>query len=216
MTCWWNRAGQARTSWEDRRAQSSTELRRSLAADAASVRDFPVACRSASTPVVYEVRRPDQAVRCVSRGCAAVSVVTEKRWYHGSREDLAAVRAAVEVPVLRRDLVFCEYQLLEARAYGADAISLVHAALTSERLAELYGLALRLSMTPLVEVHDERGARLAAELGARAVYLDFTDPAAQARAAALLPPTTVTLAEAGAEVVLLGGSMIGDIVRREP
>lgn len=155
-------------------------------------------------------------MRSVRRGCAAVSVVTEKRWQHGGREELAAVRAAVEAPVLLRNPVFSERRLWEARACGADAISLVQAALTPERLAELYGMALRSSMTPLVEVADEHGVRLAAELGARAVYLDFTERAAQARASALLPPTTVTLAEAGAEVILLGGSAIGDFVGSEP
>ncbi|MFD5243589.1 hypothetical protein ACFWIW_03570 [Amycolatopsis sp. NPDC058340] len=182
----------------------------------ASARDFPNACRSGRAPVVCEVRRPDQAMRSVRRGCAAVSVVTEKRWRHGGREDLAAVRAAVEVPVLLRNPVFSEHRLWAASACGADAISLAQAALTPERLAELHGLALRSNMTPLLEVSDEHGARLAAELGARAVYLDFADPAAQARAAALLPPTTVTLAEAGAEVILLGGSVLGDLVRSEP
>ncbi|MFD2470653.1 hypothetical protein [Amycolatopsis silviterrae] len=180
---------------------------------AAPVRDLLNACRATFAPVVCEVRQPDQAVRAVARGCPAVSVVTGKRWQTGGREEFTAVRASVEVPVLLREPVFREDQLWEARACGADAISLVQPALTPERLAELYGRTLRLNMTPLVEVRDVPGAQLAAELGAEAVCLDFADPAAQARAAALLPPTTVTLAEAGAEVILLGGSLIGDFVR---
>ena len=88
-----------------------------------------------------------------SGGAAAISVLTEERRFQGSLADLDAVRAKVEIPVLRKDFVIAKYQVLEARAHGADLILLIVAALPDDDLQRLYDFAIELGMTPLVEVH---------------------------------------------------------------
>lgn len=87
---------------------------------------------------------------------AAVSVLTEPAHFQGSLEHLAAVRHAVDLPVLRKDFVVDAYQLVEARAYGADAVLLIAAALDPAHLHDLLDAARDLGLGVLVEVHDER------------------------------------------------------------
>lgn len=86
---------------------------------------------------------------------AAVSVLTEPAHFQGSLEHLAAVRHAVDVPVLRKDFVVDPYQLVEARAYGADAVLLIATALDRQRLADLLAAARELDLGVLVEVYEE-------------------------------------------------------------
>lgn len=86
---------------------------------------------------------------------AAISVLTEPLHFGGSLDHLAAVRHAVDIPVLRKDFVVDEYQLVEARAYGADAVLLIVAALETSRLHDLLAAARDLGLSALVEVHAE-------------------------------------------------------------
>ena len=88
-------------------------------------------------------------------GARAVSVLTEPAHFGGSIDDLAEARAACDLPLLRKDFLIDPYQVLEARAAGADAVLLIVAALAPERLAEMMGAASDLGMDSLVEVHDE-------------------------------------------------------------
>ena len=88
-------------------------------------------------------------------GAATISVLTEQRRFGGSLADLEAVRAAVSVPVLRKDFIVTSYQLWEARAAGADLALLIVAALTQNQLEALVDRAQSIGLTPLVEVHDE-------------------------------------------------------------
>ena len=120
-------------------------------------------------------------------GASAISVLTEERRFGGSLADLDAVRAAVQVPVLRKDFMVDPYQLTEARAHGADLILLIVAGLDDALLRDLYAQALGLGMTPLVEVHD------AAELD-RALALEPTLVGVNARNLKTLDvdPRTVT------------------------
>ncbi len=92
-------------------------------------------------------------------GAAAISVLTEPTFFDGSLEHLAAVRAAVDMPLLRKDFIVDEYQLLEARAAGADAVLLIVAALDDGALRRLLAAAAECGLAALVEVHDARGAR---------------------------------------------------------
>jgi indole-3-glycerol phosphate synthase len=164
-------------------------------------------------------------------GAAAVSVLTEVRRFGGSLADLDAVRAAVEIPVLRKDFVVDPYQLLESRAHGADLVLLIVAALPGDQLPGLYDRSLELGLTPLVEVHDEPEAERAVGLGASLVGVNArdlrtleVDPATFGKLAPVLPDDVVRVAESGigtpadvrrlvgegADVVLVGEALVGD------
>ncbi len=139
--------------------------------------------RAAGSSVIAEVKRrspskgdladiPDPAALAAAYargGAAAISVLTEERRFGGSLDDLRAVRAAVDVPVLRKDFIVTGYQLLEARAAGADLVLLIVAALDDDQLRRLHDEARELGLTVLVEVHDEAETERAVALGAELV-----------------------------------------------
>jgi len=102
-------------------------------------------------------------------GAAAISVLTEPTFFDGSLDHLRAVREAVAVPLLRKDFVVSEYQLLEARAAGADAVLLIVAALTPKDLSRLAARAADLGLDALVEVHDADELSPAIDAGARII-----------------------------------------------
>jgi indole-3-glycerol phosphate synthase len=89
-------------------------------------------------------------------GAAVVSVLTERRRFGGSLEDFVAVRAGVDIPVLRKDFMVDEYQFFEARAAGADVVLLIVAALSKNQLKDYYDLASELGMASLLEVHTNQ------------------------------------------------------------
>lgn len=116
------------------------------------------------------------AARYAEGGAAAVSVLTEEDGFGGSLEDLRAVRAAVSLPVLRKDFIFDEYQVYEAADAGADAVLLIVAALDDERLPRLRRLIEdELRMDALVEAHTEDELRRALDCGARLVGVNNRD-----------------------------------------
>jgi indole-3-glycerol phosphate synthase len=108
-------------------------------------------------------------------GASAVSVLTEPLHFAGSPEDLQAVRAAVDLPVLRKDFVTTPYQVWEARAWGADAVLLIVAALGGERLAGLLAETAAAGLDALVEVHTREEAAVAAKAGAALVGINARD-----------------------------------------
>ena len=127
-------------------------------------------------------------------GAAVVSVLTEERRFGGSLADLRAVRAAVDIPVLRKDFIVTTYQLWEARAAGADLVLLIVAGLPADELERLHAEAVSLGLTPLVEVHDEAEVEVALAAGARLVGVNArnlrtldVDPGTFARVAPLIP-----------------------------
>lgn len=89
-------------------------------------------------------------------GASAISVLTDSEYFGGSSDDLTEVRRKVTCPVLRKDFIIDEYQIIEARAIGADAILLIAEIHSAEKLAELYRFAGSLGLEVLVEVHDEK------------------------------------------------------------
>ena len=109
------------------------------------------------------------AERYAAAGAAAISVLTEPTFFDGALEHLAAVRAAVDLPLLRKDFIVSEYQLLEAKAAGADAALLIVAALPAETLARLQRFAGAIGLDVLVEVHDAEELAVALGIGARVV-----------------------------------------------
>jgi indole-3-glycerol phosphate synthase len=162
-------------------------------------------------------------------GAAVISVLTEQRRFGGTLADLDAVRAAVDVPVLRKDFVVSSYQLWEARARGADLVLLIVAALEQEALVSLVERSVSIGLTPLVEVHDETEAERAVLAGARVIGVNTrdlrtleVDRSTFARVAPFLPDSVVKVAEsgvrgphdlieyarAGADAVLVGESLV--------
>jgi tryptophan synthase beta chain len=131
-------------------------------------------------------------------------VLTEQRRFGGSLADLDAVRARVDVPLLRKDFVVSSYQIWEARAHGADLVLLIVAALEQEALVSLVERTLSLGMTPLVEVHDELETERALLAGATVVGVNArdlktlqVDRGVFARLAPMLPDAVVKIAESG-------------------
>lgn len=161
--------------------------------------------RSPSKGVLRDPYDPVAIARgYAAAGAAAISVLTNERFFGGSLEDLRAVRASVPIPVLRKDFVIDEYQLDEARAAGADAVLLIVAALPSTRLDELHRAALERGLEVLTEVHDEAELDVALGIGARIVGVNnrnlrtfVTDLAVSERIARRIPEGTLLVAESG-------------------
>ncbi len=161
--------------------------------------------RSPSRGVLAEHYDPAAiAGRYERGGAAAVSVLTEPTFFDGALEHLTAVRAAVGLPLLRKDFVVDDYQLLEARAAGADAALLIVAALQQAELVRLQRLAWELGLATLVEVHDEEELTRALDSGARVIGVNnrnlrtlTVDVEASSRLAALIPSTVVAVSESG-------------------
>jgi indole-3-glycerol phosphate synthase len=161
------------------------------AKDAAAPRPFEAALSLPGGParVIAEVKRaspsagairagldaPAQARAYAAAGAAAVSVLTDGPGFGGSLADLAAVRAAVDVPLLRKDFVLDRYQLLEARAHGADAALLIVGALDPAALRRLLDACGELGLAALVEVHDAAEVDVALAAGARVVGVNNRD-----------------------------------------
>lgn len=137
-------------------------------------------------------------------GAAAISVLTERRRFNGSLEDLHAVRSAVDVPVLRKDFVVSPYQVWEARAWGADLVLLIVAALPQDALVCLCERIHSLGMTAVVEVHDEAELVRALDTDARVLGINARDlrtleidRSVFPRLAPLVPDGIVKIAESG-------------------
>ena len=108
-------------------------------------------------------------------GAQAISVLTDSKFFSGSLKDLSAVREKVSVPVLRKDFLIEEYQVVEAAAAGADALLLIAAILDRPALKRLIGLARDLSLDALVEVHSEPELEQALEAGAEVIGINNRD-----------------------------------------
>src|SRR4051794_16736189 len=164
----------------EREATTTLADLRAALADVEPPRDPMPHFRSAGSSVIAEVKRrspskgdladipdpADLARQYAAGGAAAISVLTEQRRFGGSLDDLRAVRRAVDVPVLRKDFIVTSYQLVEARAAGADLALLIVAALDDDSLRRLHDEARELGLTVLVEVHDEPETERAVALGA--------------------------------------------------
>jgi indole-3-glycerol phosphate synthase len=137
-------------------------------------------------------------------GAAAISVLTEPTFFDGALGHLVAVRAAVTVPLLRKDFIVDRYQLLEARASGADAVLLIVAALAQADLEQLQHDASELGLATLVEVHDEAELSRAIDAGARVIGVNNrnlrtlrVDVEASRRLASLIPAGVIGVSESG-------------------
>jgi len=145
-----------------------------------------------------------QAQAYVTGGASAISVLTEPDYFGGSLDDLAAVRATVRVPVLRKDFTLDASQIWEARAAGADAVLLIVAALSDDLLSELLGVATEAGVEAIVEAHTEGEAHRAIAAGAAIIGVNNrdlatfkTDLAVAEAVADLLPAGIITIGESG-------------------
>ena len=137
-------------------------------------------------------------------GAAAISVLTEPGFFDGALAHLSAVRDAVSIPLLRKDFIVDRYQLLEARAFGADAILLIVAALTDAELAQLAADAQALGLAALVEVHSTEECHRAMDAGATIIGVNNrnlrtleVDLDASRVIAGMLPKDVIAISESG-------------------
>jgi indole-3-glycerol phosphate synthase len=131
---------------------------------------------SPSRGVIREQFEPAKlAAELAEAGAAALSVLTEEDFFDGSLTNLKEARAAVEIPVLRKDFIFDPWQIWEARAAGADSFLLITAVLEQDLLQELLELGRQLGMEPLVEIHTREELARALGAGARIVGVNARD-----------------------------------------
>jgi indole-3-glycerol phosphate synthase len=228
-----------------RQQVTSLDELKDRAAQQSPAKDGVQALKQAGVQVIAEVKRrsPSKgtlaeitdpaglAEEYAAGGAAVISVLTEERRFGGSLADFDAVRARVDVPLLRKDFIVSSYQLWEARAHGADLVLLIVAALEQEALISLLERTVSLGMTPLVEAHDELEVVRALDAGARIVGINArnlktleVDREIFARLAPEIPADVVKVAESGvrdahdllsyagngADAVLVGEGVVKD------
>jgi indole-3-glycerol phosphate synthase len=222
----------------------SAETLRRLAADAPPARDFLAALlqpphvrliaevkkASPSKGVIRADFRPVEIAQTYeAHGAACISVLTDAPYFQGSLDDLRAVRRAVAVPVLRKDFILDAYQVVEARAAGADAVLLIAECLDDASLGPLFDAIVALGMTPLVELYEPENLPRVLAVGARLiginnrnlktfeVDLEHTlrmrrripaDRAVVGQSGIRTRDDVVRLAEAGVQAMLVGESLM--------
>jgi indole-3-glycerol phosphate synthase len=185
---------------------------------APTVRDFGAALARPGLQVIAEIKRRSpsrgdlnmtldpvtQALTYQEGGAAAISVLTEPEYFAGSLRDLIDVRAAVEIPVLRKDFIIDLRQVEESRIAGADALLLIVAGLDETELESLLSECATVGIAALVEAHSEAEAAVAARVGAVVIGVNnrdlstfHTDLAVAERVAPTLPADRVLVAESG-------------------
>jgi indole-3-glycerol phosphate synthase len=239
-----------RADLAERQSRVSLQQLKDLARRAPSQLDALGALKADGVSVIAEVKRASPSRGAMAAiddpaalagdyeagGARVISVLTEQRRFGGSLEDLAAVRRAVQVPLLRKDFVVSSYQLWEARAYGADLALLIVAALEQTVLVSLIERAQSIGLLPLVEVHTEEELDRALEAGANVIGVNArnlgtleVDRSVFTRLAPRIPDNVVKIAEsgvrgphdllayaaAGADAVLVGESLVTDKDPRE-
>jgi indole-3-glycerol phosphate synthase len=176
------------------------------------------------------------AVQYADGGAAVISVLTEQRRFNGSLADLGAVRAAVDIPLLRKDFMIDEYQIWEARAHGADLILLIVASLSDAQLREYSALSRELGMNVLVETHTAEEIERAVAAEARIIGVNVrdlktldVDRSVFAELAGGIPSGALVIAESGvrgvddvrhyaangANAVLVGEALVKNATPRE-
>ncbi len=181
-------------------------------------RDFAAALRKSSPAIIAELKKASPSKGLLAReyhpaflahsyetgGAACLSVLTDKNYFQGSLHDLEAARAAVNLPVLRKDFVIDRLQIYEAAAHGADAILLIAAVLDRAELEQFRELAASLHMASLVEVHDRAELEKAVDSGAEIIGVNNrnletfeVDLDTSVRLSYLLPEGVIRVSESG-------------------
>ena len=191
---------------------------RARAQAASAPRDFADALQRDTLALIAEIKRaspsrgalntiadPVSLARVYAEnGTAAISVLTDEKFFNGSLDDLSAVRASITIPVLRKDFIVDAYQIFESRAASADAILLIVRVLSDAQLREYPACAHDLGLGVLVEIHDERDLERALAANAHVIGInnrnlaDFTvDLATTERLAPQIPRDKIIVAESG-------------------
>jgi indole-3-glycerol phosphate synthase len=220
-----------RQAAEHRPRGFETGLRKASAAGPAIIAELKKASPSRG------LIRPDfepvaLAISLEAAGAAALSILTDSKYFQGSLENLTRASAAVRIPCLRKDFIVDPFQIMEARAAGADAILLIVAALTDAELKSLREEAKRFDLDVLCEIHDEAELERAVALGftvigvnSRNLHTMRVDPQTQIELGQLLPPGVVRVAESGirsasdiARMTEAGydAFLVGESLMREP
>jgi indole-3-glycerol phosphate synthase len=232
-----------RADLADRQRRVSLEQLKDMARRAASPLDALAALKAQGVSVIAEVKRASPSRGAMAAiddpaalagdyeagGASVISVLTEQRRFGGSLDDLTAVRRAVQVPLLRKDFVVSSYQLWEARAYGADMVLLIVAALEQSALVSLVERALSIGLLPLVEIHADEELERAVDAGATVIGVNArnlatleVDRSIFTQVAPRIPEGIVKIAESGvrgphdllayaasgADAVLVGESLV--------
>jgi indole-3-glycerol phosphate synthase len=232
-----------RSDLAERQQAAPLDQLKEAAARAPSPRDVLAALGGDEVSVIAEVKRASPskgalaaiadpaalAADYASGGARVISVLTERRRFGGSLDDLAAVRESVQVPVLRKDFVVSSYQLWEARAYGADLVLLIVAAMDQNALVSLVERAESIGLVPLVEVHTGEELDRALAAGATVIGVNArnlatleVDRGVFAELAPRIPDGIIKIAESGvrgphdllayaasgADAVLVGESLV--------
>jgi len=212
--------------------------------EAGTIRPFHEALLRSGITVIAEVKKAspscgdfrlavspgELALRYQAGGAGAVSVLTEEDFFKGSNEDLSAVRAAVALPVLRKDFVLDDYQLYESRLLCADAVLLIASLLSASRLREYLSICTELGLAALVEVHRGDEVEPALRSGAKILGINNrnlrtfkTDLEVTVNLAKMVPEGVILVSEsgirtredvakleaAGAKAILVGETLLG-------
>lgn len=221
-------------------------MRREDVRKASAVRDFASAFRGGGVNVIAELKKASPSKGLIREdfrpallakeledaGAAALSVLAEPHKFLGSEEYVRIARETVSIPVLFKDFVTTEYQVLRARACGADAVLLIAAVLDDKRLAELLACVRGFGMEALVETHTEEEIDRAVRVGAKVIGVNCrdlrtfrTDSSITAKLIGRIPDSAVRIAESGIrtadDIRLLmdagaNGFLIGETLMREP
>ena len=180
--------------------------------------------RSPSKGVIREDFDPVEIAKIYAQnGASAISVLTDDRFFGGDLSYLSAIRDAVGLPLLRKDFTIDEFHIYQARAAGADAVLLIAAILTPEQLREFIGIAGRLNLGALVEVHTQAELEIALDVGAEIVGINnrdlrtfHTDIATSFRLRESIPDDKIVVSESGIhtreDVVRLGEANVNAIL----
>ena len=162
---------------------------------------FKEALKKSGLSVISEVKKASPSK---GAGAAAISCLTEEHYFKGGSKYFADIRAKVDIPMLRKDFIFDEYQIYEAKVLGADAILLIAAILSEEKIKEFYDLAKSLEIDCLVEVHNEKELKKVVACGCDIIGINNrnlktfdVDLNTTSKLAPLIPYEAVLVSESG-------------------